>query len=562
MPSPSPDDARRRDPHHRTRKRRDTVTEHTGAAVFAAEMERLDLDAAMRAALDHWHAEIAQGRVSVVEARKIPSQAVAARDRLLAHLRESEKDDGLGAGHVYERYSRVFRSRNIPGVTEVLVEMKRFRLVQGMSIGLDVDRVERLLERFPPEEVLRRFENLQTWMGKYHKTNHDGNILTPVLLDYLSESGDFDSKLGELDRLKAETRQGRFQMSNVLQRDLEFRRFVYENTRVLEPLTYDLRGRYAQPMSDEEMYGLFIELKELPPQVDEKFALSEEQLAEAGRAAYEAAGFLNLLMEFRASTTRHIVVVGNDRFGRQWVVEPIEEYLRDGFTVRYDRVRSGTSTRLSVPMVFPRPFVKEISERMPHIVIADGSHAPADPNVMQLSRALRDYANWFAVFNDIRAEGDGSRYKQESSLPPDHFPELEKWHEYTGAKEQLAEWVTPGPTYRVTSWAPELKDEVMMGDERVPRHHEEISGDRPLVVLANAIVYRTEGDDLPDALRGTTPRYFDDPDHHVSDTVVFGFGSHGLETRRKGTSTERFVSTVQRHIREQVAGLVSHPPAP
>ena len=147
------------------------MTARTGAAAFAAEMERLDLDAEMRAALDHWHAEIAEGRVSVGEARKVPAQAVAARDRLLAHLREVEKDDGVGAGHVYERYSRVFKSRNIPGVTEVIVEMKRFGLVQGMSIVPDVDRVERFLERFPPEEVLRRFDKLQAWMVKYHKTN-------------------------------------------------------------------------------------------------------------------------------------------------------------------------------------------------------------------------------------------------------------------------------------------------------------------------------------------------------------------------------------------------------
>ncbi len=533
------------------------MIEHSGAAAFAAEIERLDLDAALRAALDYWRQEIVQGRVPIADARKIPSQALAARDRLLAHLRDAEKDDGIGASHVHERYSDVFRSRDIPGVAEILVEMKRFGLVQGMSIGLDVYRVDRLLEEFPSEEVLRRFEKLNTWMVRYHKTNHDGNILTPVVLDYLSGGGHFDSKLRELDRLKAETRQGRFQMSNVLQRDLEFRRFVYEYARVLEPLTYDLRGRYGQTMSEEEMYGLFIELKELPPQIEEEFALNEEQLTEVGRAAYESAGFLNFLMEFRASTTRHIVVVGNDRFGRQWVVEPIEEHLRDGFTVRYDRVRSGTSTRLSVPMVFPRPFVKDMSEHMPHIVVADGSHAPADPNVMQLSRALRDYANWFAVFNDVRAEGDGSRYTHESSFPLNHFPELEKWHEYTRAREQIVEWVTPGPTYRVTSWAPELKDEVMMGDERVPHHREEIGGDRPLVVLANAIVYRTEGDDLPDALLGTTPRYFDDPDHHVSDAVLFGFGAHGLETRRQGTSTERFVSTVQRHIKEEIARLLS-----
>ena len=80
------------------------------------------------------------------------------------------------------------------------------------------------------------------------------------------------------------------------------------------------------------------------------------------------------------------MVVGNDRYGRQWVVEPIEAYLKEGFTLRYDRVRSGTSTRLSVPAAFPREFVKEISERMPHIVIVDASHAPPGNDVMQLSR--------------------------------------------------------------------------------------------------------------------------------------------------------------------------------
>ena len=56
------------------------------------------------------------------------------------------------------------------------------------------------------------------------------------------------------------------------------------------------------------------------------------------------------------------MVVGNDRYGRQWVIEPIEGYLKEGFTLRYDRVRSGTATRLSVPSAFPREFVKEISE--------------------------------------------------------------------------------------------------------------------------------------------------------------------------------------------------------
>ena len=190
---------------------------------------------------------------------------------------------------------------------------------------------------------------------------------------------------------------------------------------------------------------------------------------------------------------------------------------------------------------------------MPHIVIVDASHAPPDNDVMQLSRGLRGYAHWFAVFNDLRAEGDLAKYQEESSLPAEHFPELMKWHDYVARRGQLREWVSPGQTYRVTTWAPELKDTVILGDMQVKRYpavsHEEIGGDLPLVILANPIVYRTEGDDLPDALRGTTPRHFDDPEAHAVDSIVFGFGSHGLETRLEGMSTEQFVQTVQGYIK-------------
>ena len=111
----------------------------------------------------------------------------------------------------------------------------------------------------------------------------------------------------------------------------------------------------------------------------------------------------------------------------------------------------------------------------------------------------------------------------------------------------------------MTTWAPELKDTVILGDMQVKRYpavsHEEIGDDSPLVILANPIVYRTEGDGLPDALRGTTPRYFDDPEAHAADSIVFGFDTHGLETRLKGMSTEQFVQTVQGHIKEEIDRL-------
>ena len=534
------------------------------AITFAAEMERLrpfqpDTEIAAKVS-EHWYEQILQEGITARRGRRIPTQMRTAKKRLLNHLRETEEDNQIDDEVLFDRYTDVFRSTDILGLTDVIIGMHRFNLIRQFHVKFNVKQIELFLKNFPKTEVLNRFEKLEEWLGKYHKTNHDGTILTPPLIDFLSKDSDFDSLLSELDRYRAETRNGQFNINNILQRDLEFRRFAYEYTHVLEPLTYQLQNRYPPPKSNEELYQLFNQLEELPQGAADEPRLSEQHLAEVGRTAYEAAGFLKFLKGFRRRTSRHIVVVGNDRYGRQWVVEPIEAYLKEGFTLRYDRVRSGTSTRLSVPSAFPRDFVKEICEQMPHIVIVDASHAPPNNDVMQLSRGLRGYAHWFAVFNDLRSEGNVAIYQDKSSLPAEHLPELMKWHDYVARKEQLQAWVSPGKAYRVTTWAPELKDTVILGDMRVKRYpaisHEEIGGDLPLVILANPIVYRTEGDDLPDALRGTTPRHFDDPEAHAEDTIVFGFGSHGLETRLEGMSTEQFVQTVQGYIKEEIDRLL------
>ena len=534
------------------------------AAAFAAEMERLrpfqPYSEIAAAVSEHWYQRILQGDITARQGRRIPVRILTAKKRLLNHLRETEGDSQIDEKVIFDRYADLFKSTDILGLTGIIIGMHRFNLIQRFHVGFDMKQIELFLKNFSKAEVLSRFEKLEQWLGKYHKTNHDGTILTPPLINFLLKDSDFDSLLAELDRYRADTRNGQFDINNILQRDLEFRRFAYEYTRVLEPLTYQLQNRYPQPKSNEELYQLFNQLQELPPVAADESLLSEQHLAEVGRTAYEATEFLKFLRGFRACTSRHIVVVGNDRYGRQWVVEPIEAYLKEGFTLRYDRVRSGTSTRLSVPAAFPREFVREIGEGMPHIVIVDASHAPPNNDVMQLSRGLRGYGHWFAVFNDLRAEGNVARYQDESSLPAEHFPELMKWHEYVARRQELQEWVAPGQTYRVTTWAPELKDVVILGDMQVKRYpavsHEEMGVDWPLVILANPIIYRTEGDDLPSALRGTTPRHFDDPEAHATDSIVFGFGSHGLETRLEGMSTEQFVQTAQGRIKEEIDRLL------
>ncbi len=506
-------------------------------------------------ALDYWNSLMLEGKVSNSQAKRILKQLSPAQDMLLSYLREIENSKDIQVEEVHRRYPEVFKSIHVHKISELIVRMHPFNLLKGMNIGLNISALELWAGNFTTKDVLYRFSLIEKWMSKYHKTNHDGNILTPVIMKHLSEKGKIESKLSVLDDLKQKTRSGNFSIDNDLQRDLEFRRFVYEYTRVLEPLTYVLRGKYPPIMTDKEMYSIFVDLQPIEHGTKQEYTLNKKQLSECRRAAFEAYEFLSFLRKFRDTTDREIVVIGNDRFGRQWFVEPIEEYLRNGFSIRYDRVRSGTSTRLSVPGILPRSFIHEISENMPHIVIVDGSHAPSDTEVMQLSRALRDYANWFAVFNDLRDAEGNDLYKNEGSFPVLHYEELEKWHEYNAEKERIQGWVKPGQNYKVVSWSPDMKNYVMMGDEKIATQLVQFSETRPMVILANPIIYKTEGEDIDKVLRGTTPRYFDDPDQHVSDTVIFGFGKHGLETTRDGTSTEKFVSIVQEEIKVEIQRL-------
>ncbi len=533
---------------------------------FATELERLsgrgqdNVNDAQRDVLDYWYREIARGQLTSDQARGIPARVFAAKNRLLSHLREIEGNDSIDEEAVYDRYSRVLKSRDIPKLVDTIIGLDRiqmgfFQEQRRFQIKLDVEQIELLLRSLSKEEVMRRFERLAEWLAEVNGQNHDGVILTPVLVNHLSRQEDFESLLGELERLRNETRNGRFHVDNPLQRDLEYCRFATEHS-----------WQYGGLRDTPEQYAIFKGLQELPPPHEEEVVLSEEHILQARRTAYEALGFLRFLREFRSKTGRPIVVVGNDRYGRVWVVEPLEDHLlKDGFALRYDRVPSHKSMRLSVRhelrpfhirLGFPRDFVIEMSKPMPHIVIVDARNPQKHRDKMKFSRGQRDYVNWLIAFNDIRAEGDGSKYDHESSLPPNHFAELKKWHEFEVVRRQLRDWVNPGPTYKIVHWAPVLTEDVLLGDFVVPRRDVEFGSDRPQVVLANATVVRTDGDDLPDALRGNRPYYFNDPEKMVKETVVFGFGSYGFETRVVGTTTDTFIAAVQRQIKAEIERML------
>ena len=525
------------------------------AAVFAAEVGRarpLETQGeAERAVFGHWYDRIVRGEVTGPPARAIPTQILDAEARLWAHLREisPELPREIDRAVLYGHYAGVFKAEDIPGLSDLVIAAEKSRL------NLEVEQVESFRKNLSLDEAGRRFEILGAWLAQINRFNHDGVVLTPVLTRYLAQPSDFEALLGELKQLREETRAGRFCADNPLQRELEYMRFATECCWLFD-----------EPRDTPEQYARFKELEVLPPPeaYEKNFVLDGQHLVEVRRIAGEAAGFLNLLREFRARTSRPIVVVGNDRYGRQWIVEPLEDYLRDGFILRYFRNPSHKSMRLTVRhqlyghirMGFTRDFVLELGELEPHVVIADSCSPRGGGELMCFSRGTRDFVNWFMAFNDVRAGGDSARYEAESSLPPGHLTELKKWHEFVRVRRQLQDWVGPGPTYSISHWAPVLKERVLLGDFRVLRKDPDLDDDRPQVIVANPAIYLDDGDEVPEVLRRTSPYYFDGPERYEKEEVVFGFGPHGFETRLAGASTDTFVAAVQRQMKKEIDELL------
>lgn len=473
-------------------------------------------------------------------------QATKVRERvselLVTKIGQDENDSGLeatqgkGPGSLTESVDTIAH-----GLTSVL-KVDEHHIDQFLTPFLTHNTID---------EVVHRVEGLGRWMAAVDGQNNDGVMFTPVVIDYLAASPNLDLALSEIDNLRQETRAGRFKKEKNLQRDLEFKRFAH--------LDKMLNG---QPVGSGKQYERFKALPTLPPPRLDEVELTEKHVNQAKRSAYQAACFLQFLRHFKNRADRPVVVVGNDRYGRQWVVEPLQAYLKGDFSVRCARVRSHASFRLRVPHEverkvaegFSQDFVRDLSDQMPHVVIVDARNPIRGPGMMKMSRGVRDYLNWFMVFNDLRAEGDFSRYEHESSSPS--LGELRKWYEFDVAKRKIGEWVEPGPTYKVAHWAPELKEQVLLGDFAVPATYPDPTEGKPLVVAANADIFRNSGDGIHQWLQGTLPYYFDGPEKFVKEQVEFGFGEYGFETRVNGPTTDQFVAAVQRQITEGVEQLL------
>jgi len=504
--------------------------------------------------LDYWYKEIINGNVNNKDARHIPAKIRSEIEKLQDYFRNPNVTPIQGPELSYV-FANLFTETDFDRLSKLFIHS------HFLTLKLTIPQIKVFMSKLGYRGAKTMLTSISKWLSKINVANHDGVFLTENIIEFLVNNKDIKASLAHLDNLRRLTREGKFNLKNTLQRDLEFQRFITEFTWLNSQQTLII---------SPQTYNDFSNLKKLPAQKYYSLSLTNTHKEHAERVAHEAVYFLQYLYKIRSLTKREIVVIGNDRYGRQWIVEPLEEHLpASDFSISYFRAPSHMSMRLKVrnklpnhvQLGFSKNFITNLNKNMPHLIIADSASAGRNINQIKYSRAARDYVNWIAAFNHIRSEQNASKYVNKMQLPNNHIDELTKWHEFTSVCRQIQPWVNKGTPYTVRHWAPYKSSKIMLGDFTTNYKEPDFSINEPLVILANPAIYNNQLPNLPKAFYSTKPYYFDGPENLVSETVRFGFGNHGFETRLEGPTTDMFIEKIQGEIKTSIlATLTSNNP--
>lgn len=289
----------------------------------------------------------------------------------------------------------------------------------------------------------------------------------------------------EIDRLLEETRRGRFNPQNPIQKDLEFINYI----------------KKASNIGVKADYGSFISCKyddsetRLP-------ALSADELMEARAAAYEAALFAWFVAE-RVSMGRRVMVVGNERYGKLFVTEPLRPFLEKlGIEVTSCYVHSGTESAEHELNLLKEQVMESNPE---NLIIVDGTVTPLLGKDYRFPRSMCDYREWVKDLGKV----DQRKYK-------------------------------------ITHYLPKPTKKIVLGND-TPELFIKPDDSTFQVILANPVIAPGRFRALSEELKEHSPAYFDDPNHKAGTKNEIVFGPYGIRVLTE-RHVEDFTKVVQYEI--------------
>ena len=318
-------------------------------------------------------------------------------------------------------------------------------------------------------------------------------IPTTAILDYLAENR--RDGVNHLRRLQLATQDGMLDPVNRVQRDLEFSRYWESHSH----------------RSVEEAYGEFSKIP-FVEDIEATYSLTESDLMETKAAALEAARVYWLIKE-EADLGRDIVVIANERYGKLFVIDPIQDELGSlGVRIQSTYVRSGASQEGKVEKVFGSKLARQIKRQQPDIFVIDGTATPVakDEKTPRFSRAMIAFYRWFEKSD---------------------------------------------PQYSISFFPAPVEGKVQLGEESIQVEPPGESG--PKLTIVNSTL---ASDKRPHAemFPGHRAGYFDDYETNVNSTHNTVLSRNGL-TEVKRVKSARYLAGVQRTIKENVPDMIMSP---
>lgn len=350
--------------------------------------------------------------------------------------------------------------------------------------------------------------------------NH-GFLPTERLVGYLKAFG--EEGMNNLLLLQRETASGRLDPDNELQKDLEYLPYIIRRPR--------MRGETRD-------YKHFREI----PFIDEDVALRASDKLEAEAAAYEAATLYWFIRQ-GLDPNRRKVVIGNQRFGYRFYVDPLRSDLEDlGVSVNsYGEAYVHSmipNDAHDFETVLPQSFADYLTQKdYPNVVVVDGSNDAFRGSNPRLPSAHIGYLGWFLAYNEALGIED---YISESIKYV-----LKGNPSYTKLVDRLKQTDIRTP-YHISFWTPQRSDKIIIGGHVT--EYRSPNNEGPQLVLASPIIVPSEHTDFPRELRDHTPGYFNDPERNLPQGAGLAFTRRGLQVVQNGMDEEQFTQQVQTHI--------------
>ena len=358
-------------------------------------------------------------------------------------------------------------------------------------------------------------------VARFIPTLIDNEIFpTHTVLQHLISRG--VEGLEELRQLKYDIQRGNLNPQNTLQRDLEY-------------------WNYLKMAKDGKLdYDDFQKLDFVEPPSEGVLRVSDKM--EAAATAYEDA-HLYWFIRGGLNPNRDKVVIGNERFGYRFYVDPLKPDLEDlGVSVN----SYGTAYIHSMipndehdfEALLPQSFADYLTERgYPNIVIVDGSNDAFRNGIPRLPSAHVGYLGWFMAYNEALGVTDYFSPSIEQVL---------KTNESYGRLVDRLRATDIRTPYNISFWTPQQSSRILIGSHEVDYRTPNNEG--PQLVLANPIVIPSEHPDFPEELSQHQSGYFNDPDEKLPQGSELVLTKHGMQVIHHGMDEAQFTSLVQMAI--------------